>query len=591
MNSAAKTKKLERKLKKLQHTVLRETGMSCDLTPTKNIVICNAGLVNGLSEEAIYKHFSQHGILENILLLPGKSCSFVSYTKLQSACNAFETFNGKLNIAQDNKPVYLLYTSSLPVVETSKTWKNLPPGLLILEDFVTDEEETELLKLCDFEKDSNGMKNRQVKHYGYEFRYDTNNVDKDKPLNEAIPDACNFLWNRLSNTYGLDFHPDQLTVNHYSAGQGIPHHVDTHSAFEDPIVSLSLQSSVVMEFKLDNQHLCVLLPRKSLAVISGESRYDWTHGITPRKFDVVYTNNNFTALERATRTSFTFRKILQGECRCSYKSKCDSYSKQVNASIENDAASRLEKLHVHEVYENIASHFSDTRHKPWPNVLEFVQSFDTGSILVDIGCGNGKYLGQNTSSFSVGCDQSTGLINVCKDRGFEVFTGNCLSVPLRDDIADGVISIAVIHHLANEDRRLQAIKEMVRVLRVGGQALVYVWAKDQCKNEEKSSYIKQDRRNRKCKDITSRDGAVDNEVSVLQGVSLPVHTNRTQFKHNDVLVPWKLKGRSESDNVFLRFYHVFQENELPGMCRELSNVEVVKSYYDQGNWCVILRKV
>lgn len=26
------------------------------------------------------------------------------------------------------------------------------------------------------------MKHRRVKHYGFEFRYDNNNVDKDKPL-------------------------------------------------------------------------------------------------------------------------------------------------------------------------------------------------------------------------------------------------------------------------------------------------------------------------------------------------------------------------------------------------------------------------
>lgn len=68
----------------------------------------------------------------------------------------------------------------------------------------------------------------------------------------------------------------------------------------------------------------------------------------------------------------------------------------------------------------------------------------------------GKYYSKNYTYipiiyiFQVGCDQSSGLINVCRDRGFEVFTSNCLSIPIRNDIADGAISIAVIHHLANE---------------------------------------------------------------------------------------------------------------------------------------------
>lgn len=120
----------------------------------------------------------------------------------------------------------------------------------------------------------------------------------------------------------------------------------------------------------------------------------------------VASNICFLALTQLSlsgiRISFTFRKILQGECDCNYKSKCDSYNKRITESdIEDVTASQLEKLHVHEVYEHIATHFSDTRHKPWPNVQQFVQSFETGSILIDIGCGNGKYLGDIKNSFGV----------------------------------------------------------------------------------------------------------------------------------------------------------------------------------------------
>lgn len=191
-----------------------------------------------------------------------------------------------------------MYTENLPKANSNITWNKLPPGLTILENFISEDEELDLLKLCNFETNLNQMKNRQVRHYGYEFRYDINNVDKDMPLKESIPNQCNFLWDRLGETCNLYFHPDQLTVNYYNPGQGIPHHVDTHSAFEDPIMSLSLQSSVVMEFKKYDEHICILLPRRSLAIISGESRYNWTHGITPRKFDVIHSNKCFTALER-----------------------------------------------------------------------------------------------------------------------------------------------------------------------------------------------------------------------------------------------------------------------------------------------------
>jgi alkylated DNA repair dioxygenase AlkB len=42
---------------------------------------------------------------------------------------------------------------------------------------------------------------------------------------------------------------DQLTVNDYMPGQGIPPHVDTHSPFEEIFVSLSLMSGVSMNFR------------------------------------------------------------------------------------------------------------------------------------------------------------------------------------------------------------------------------------------------------------------------------------------------------------------------------------------------------
>lgn len=47
------------------------------------------------------------------------------------------------------------------------------------------------------------------------------------------------------------------------------------------------------------------------------------------------------------------------------------------------------------MYEKIAGHFSSTRHTPWPCIVEFLKALPSGSIVADIGCGNGKYLGIN----------------------------------------------------------------------------------------------------------------------------------------------------------------------------------------------------
>ena len=132
-----------------------------------------------------------------------------------------------------------------------------------------------------------------------------------------------------------------------------------------------------------------------------QPRYLWSHGITPRKQDVINTSSGLTLRIRDVRTSFTFRKVRWTPCNCRFPRCCDSQSQNMSHVLSETKADEIERAHVFEVYENIAPHFSDTRHKPWPQVLEFVQSLPTGSILVDIGCGNGKYLGNNHNILDV----------------------------------------------------------------------------------------------------------------------------------------------------------------------------------------------
>lgn len=63
-----------------------------------------------------------------------------------------------------------------------------------------------------------------MKHFGYEFRYDNNNVDKEKPLKQRIPPLCVRLVNKLLELGHLTQRPDQLTVNQYLPGQGLTLH-------------------------------------------------------------------------------------------------------------------------------------------------------------------------------------------------------------------------------------------------------------------------------------------------------------------------------------------------------------------------------
>ncbi|KAI5701791.1 hypothetical protein M8J75_013392 [Diaphorina citri] len=230
------------------------------------------------------------------------------------------------------------------------------------------------------------------------------------------------------------------------------------------------------------------------------------------------------------------------------KWKSDEKNKQIKQLIK--------KIRSHEVYDAIADHFSDTRHSPWRRVSNFLNSVSVGSVLIDVGCGNGKYFSASSQFYQIGCDRNSKLASICHSRGFQTLSCDCLYLPFRNDCADAVISIAVVHHLSTPERRRGAIREMVRILRVNGQALIYVWAKDQCR-ESKSNYLRQGSKHK-------------------------------EFDKADVFVPYT---NAHSAQTHLRYYHVFEDNELRDLCETMPDVCIEQYYYDDGNWCVQLRKI
>ena len=163
-------------------------------------------------------------------------------------------------------------------------------------------------------------------------------------------------------------------------------------------------------------------------------------------------------------------------------------STKVITPVDTSNPHKLESEHVTSVYDRIAPHFSSTRYKPWPRVESFIQSLPPNSLVTDIGCGNGKYLRVKTSGIILGCDTCVNLLTLAKSSSSLLLQADTTNLPYVSDTFDAIISIAVIHHLSSEERRVVAIKEMVRVLRPGGRILVYVWAKEQ----EKRDFVTQD---------------------------------------------------------------------------------------------------
>ncbi|TRY73081.1 hypothetical protein TCAL_12909 [Tigriopus californicus] len=147
---------------------------------------------------------------------------------------------------------------------------------------------------------------------------------------------------------------------------------------------------------------------------------------------------------------------------------------------ERDARSlAIEKAYVHDVYEQISQHISDSRYRAWPRVKQFLQELEPGSLVCDVGCGSGKYLNVNPLVFNIGSDRCQALANIAREKDHEIVHCDNLALPFRDETLDAVLSVAVIHHIATVERRVRALRELARVLRVGGRVMISVWAMEQ----------------------------------------------------------------------------------------------------------------
>lgn len=171
-------------------------------------------------------------------------------------------------------------------------------GLQYIPDFITTDEEQELIESIDLQPWLNDLK-RRVQHYGYKYDYKARAVTPSSYIG-ALPEWIKKIAVRLP------FKADQAIVNEYESGQGISAHVDCVPCFGDMIASLSLGSGAMMQFTNGQEKHDLYLEPRSLITLSGAARYKWTHAIPARKSDMV---NGFK-IERERRISLTFRSVI-----------------------------------------------------------------------------------------------------------------------------------------------------------------------------------------------------------------------------------------------------------------------------------------
>jgi tRNA (uracil-5-)-methyltransferase TRM9 len=204
----------------------------------------------------------------------------------------------------------------------------------------------------------------------------------------------------------------------------------------------------------------------------------------------------------------------------------------------------MEEESVHKIYSSIAKHFDETRYSLWRGVKKYLDTLKPGSLVLDVGCGNGKYLSVRKDCLMYGCDACPELVEIAKDKHpeTEVIVANGMDLPYDTKFFDAVYSVAVLHHISTIEGRRKFIQEMVRVWNGSQRSFLSVWSVEAVKPNWRKLETK-----------------------------------------GDYMVPWSNKN---DNKVYERYYHVFEKEELQDLFKGI--VEIKEIDFELENWYVFL---
>lgn len=207
----------------------------------------------------------------------------------------------------------------------------------------------------------------------------------------------------------------------------------------------------------------------------------------------------------------------------------------------------IELEYVTSTYNVIAKEFDDSRYCVWNFVKQFL--VDKKHMFgIDVGCGNGKNMIHENM---VGIDTCDTFVKICEGKNKRVLKSCCCDVPFEDNTFDYSMSISVLHHLSSEERRIQAIRELIRIVKTGGQILFNMWSVE--------------------------------------------HQEKRLFHQGDNYVPWNMKPKkNEPRRKYTRYYYIHNYESIVSFCETIrslfKNVSIDSVFNEKGNWVVLITK-
>ena len=210
-----------------------------------------------------------------------------------------------------------------------------------------------------------------------------------------------------------------------------------------------------------------------------------------------------------------------------------------------------------DIFDQIAPGWYNFRHwSIFRRELEaMARRWQKGSLL-NIGCAHGPDFLPLKQDFDLyGVDFSPRMLDFARQYSekFEfsvnLFLADVCHLPFSDESFDWAISVATYHHIKGKNERRTALKELMRVLKPGGEAFITVWNRWQ---------------------------------------------PRFWFSGREVFVPWHIKAET-----LQRYYYLFSYPELEKLVKQ-AGFQVLKSFPESShryplkffsrNICLLVKK-
>jgi tRNA (uracil-5-)-methyltransferase TRM9 len=210
-----------------------------------------------------------------------------------------------------------------------------------------------------------------------------------------------------------------------------------------------------------------------------------------------------------------------------------------------------------DIFDQIAAGWYSFRHRSIfrPELETLARQWPRGRLL-NAGCGHGPDFIPFKDSFELhGVDFSPKMLQLArKYAGKYKFSVNLVEadvrdLPYADNSFDWAIAVATYHHIKDRKDRLQALQELYRVIKSGGEAFITVWNRWQ---------------------------------------------PRFWLKSKNTMVPWKSK-----DKTLYRYYYLFSYRELEKTARQ-AGFKILKLFPESKyhfpikafsrNICLLVRK-